>query len=87
MKKSFFCLVCGFEGLKESPCDKNPTYEICACCGFESGFDDRHDNKNKYKTYREKWIGNGAKWFMPELRPKTWQLDKQLNNISQNKNK
>ena len=76
------CSVCGFDGLKEKSIDRNnPSYEICPCCGFEFGFDDQLKKEN-YQSYREKWIKNGAEWFIKIQKPKNWDLKKQLSNIS-----
>ncbi|MBL7130025.1 MAG: hypothetical protein ISS45_01240 [Candidatus Omnitrophica bacterium] len=83
MNKKHICPVCGFDGLKESPYNKKnePSYEICPCCGFEFGFDSKNPIKGVHKTYREKWIQNGAEWFLPQSKPKAWELNKQLENI------
>lgn len=77
MNKKYTCLVCGFDGLKESAYDKNeaPSYEVCPCCGFEPGFD------SEYEAYRQTWIKNGAKWFIPDKKPGNWDLYKQLKNL------
>ena len=75
----YVCPVCGFNGLKEMPYDGDgaPSYEICACCGVEFGF----ENKDDMVKYREDWIKKGASWFMPALKPVDWDLSKQLANI------
>ena len=77
MKKSLYiCPVCGFKGLKEMPYDKKgiPSYEICHCCGFEFGTDE----KEGMAQFREKWIKKGAPWFTQKLKPADWDLQKQL---------
>ena len=54
MKSSLYiCPVCGFNGLKEPPYDKDgsPSYEICPCCGFEFGFEEKGD----MAKFRENW--------------------------------
>lgn len=83
MDKKYICLVCGFDGLTEPPYNEQgePSYEICPCCGFEFGFDE-NNKADKYKTFRAKWISNGAVWFMPKRKPKDWDLAKQLENIN-----
>ena len=80
MKSTFYiCPVCGFNGLKEPSYDKDgtPSYEICASCGFEFGFEGEGDAAR----FRENWIKNGALWFTPGLKPVDWELQKQLENI------
>jgi hypothetical protein len=42
---SYFCPVCGFDGLDEAPYSPsgNGLYEICPSCGFQFGVtDDNH---------------------------------------------
>ena len=75
MKKKYFCPVCGFNGLKEPPYGKQgePSYEVCPCCGYEFGFD-----QSDYAEFRKLWIDSGAKWFMQELKPRNWSLNRQL---------
>jgi hypothetical protein len=73
---SYFCPVCGFDGLKEVPYDEHgaPSYEICPCCGFEFGFEEQGDRAR----FREDWLRKGAPWFCPDLKPAGWDLQKQL---------
>ena len=82
MSGRYICPVCGFDALKEPPYSKNkePSYEICPCCGFEFGFDSGCTDE-AYKLFRNKWIENGAKWFILDKKPKDWDLNKQLENI------
>ena len=72
----FLCPVCGFDGLVEPPFDVDgtPSHEICPCCGVEFGFDDRDD----FAEFRQNWIEQGAPWFTPKIKPKGWDLQKQL---------
>jgi len=83
MDKRYICLVCGYNRLEELPygIDGYPSYEICACCGFEYGYDDL-DRGESFKEYREKWLNNGAQWFVPKERPAHWNLSEQLKNIT-----
>jgi hypothetical protein len=73
------CPVCGFDGLKEAPYDGHnaPSYEICPCCGFEFGF----ENKESFISFRKDWIAQGSLWFMPNAKPKNWDLHKQLDKL------
>ena len=76
----YFCPVCGFRGLKEVPYDEHgaPSYEICPCCGFEFGFEE----KGEQARFREDWIRKGAPWSQPDLKPADWDLKEQLNGLS-----
>ena len=82
----YFCPVCGFRGLKEVPYDEHgaPSYEICPCCGFEFGFDG-FNNSIAYVDFRQRWIKNGARWFIPGLKPEGWDLGNQLSNLNKDK--
>jgi len=81
-KKKYICPVCGFGGLKEAPYDRqnSPSYEICPCCGFEFGFDEEI-GQDAFLAFRRRWIEQGALWFMPKLKPKNWDLKRQLQNL------
>lgn len=79
------CLVCGYDGLQKPLYDTDgyPTFELCDCCGFESGYDD-DDQGYSIDSYREKWLLSGANWFFDKTRPSVWTKDikiKQLKNI------
>lgn len=56
-----------------------PQYLICACCATESGIGD--DNLSQVREIRGYWVARGAKWDDPRLKPKDWDLLKQLANI------
>lgn len=72
------CPVCGFWGLKEAPYDHgSPSFEICPCCGFEFGFEEKED----MARFRDDWIRKGTPWFTPALKPAEWDLKKQLANL------
>ncbi|MBB6401913.1 transcription elongation factor Elf1 [Methanococcus maripaludis] len=81
-EKKYICPVCGYDKLLEEPYDKdkNPSYEICPCCGFEFGFDDE-DQGHTFEEYREKWIENGMEWFDKSKKPLNWDFKKQMQNI------
>jgi hypothetical protein len=83
IKMKNICPVCGYDGLEELPYDHdgNPSYEICDCCGFEFGFDDDSEGLS-FEEYRKKWIEEGAKWFNPDMKPKGWDIKRQLLNIN-----
>ena len=81
----YVCPVCGYDKLTEEPYDqdRNPSYEICKCCGFEFGFDDDSEGSS-LESYRQKWINGGAKWFNVKAKPEDWNLKKQLEQIQRN---
>ena len=73
MSKKHICPVCGFDGLLEEAFgpSNEPSHEICPCCGFEFGFDGSNDPA-VFKEFRQRWVNNGAKWFIPNLKPKNF---------------
>jgi len=85
-EKYYMCPVCGFDRLEEPPYfnQKEPSYGICPCCGFEFGFDGAN-NQIAFTDFRQHWIKNGARWFMPKLKPSNWDLKKQLSNLNKDK--
>ncbi|MFF2021595.1 hypothetical protein ACFVW2_07260 [Streptomyces sp. NPDC058171] len=63
-----------------------PTAAICPCCGTESGIGDlgepgSWEGLRGIRDYRGYWVGNGAHWYSPYLRPKEWDLLAQLGSI------
>ena len=59
------------------------SFDCCACCGFEFGFDDHpgaSDNARSFDQYLLDWIEAGSLWFAPERKPKDWDLQAQLSN-------
>lgn len=76
------CRVCGLY-IEELPWGEDgncPTYEICPCCGVEFGNEDY--TIQSVKEYREDWIKKGANWFEPDEKPKNWNLENQLKDVS-----
>lgn len=62
------CPVCGKnnENTEWRPYneDGTPSYDICACCLFEFGYDDGGDeppHEISWKNYREKWLNGQIK--------------------------
>ena len=58
-----------------------PSFECCACCGFEYGFDDDPGASATAASFREylaDWIAGGSVWFSPACKPEEWRLDEQL---------
>ena len=58
------------------------SYNICPCCGYEYGYDDRPmlaENAQSFKQYLEYWFKEeGALWMVPEDKPQNWDLILQL---------
>ena len=81
---SYFCPVCGFDGLYEpaySRCGAG-SYEICPSCDFEFGVTD--DNEGiAFHEWREAWIDRGMPWSSKgRPAPKGWDPKVQLNNLT-----
>lgn len=58
-----------------------PSYEVCACCGFEFGNDDEPGTGHagaSFAEYRTRWMKDGAQWFNPALKPAGWDVHHQL---------
>jgi hypothetical protein len=79
--KYYPCRICGL--LQEDPPwgedDKTPSFEICACCGVEFGYEDI--NFVSIRNYRARWLEEGAEWFDVKAKPMEWNLEEQLKNI------
>ncbi len=78
---NIFCRVCGYRHSEPQWGEdgKSPNYEICPCCGVESGNEDY--TIESIRRYRKSWIEEqGSKWFYPG-KPSNWSLDDQLTNI------
>jgi len=80
----YICAVCGYNQMEYPQWDDKgyPTYAICDCCGFESGFHD--DNlEMTVEEYRAEWIEEGANWFSSQvIKPDNWNLNEQLKRIN-----
>lgn len=58
---------------------EDASYEVCDCCGFEFGNDDRGMSYNSsFEEYLRAWVARGSQWFTPEKKPEGWSLDNQL---------
>lgn len=79
------CVVCGYEGLEypQYTDDGGPMFNICPCCGFQSGYHDL-DREITIEDYRKMWIEGGALWkHQPE--PQNWNKEMQLRRITDKK--
>ncbi|MGG3625536.1 hypothetical protein ABES25_18515 [Bacillus gobiensis] len=82
-KRFYVCSICGYNCLPGPLYDKEGVPDvslICACCGFQPGYDDEELGYT-LESYRAEWIQNGAEWFREKEKPKQWDLNKQLENI------
>jgi hypothetical protein len=78
------CPVCGYDQLTEPAYFENnidiPSYEICACCGFQFGFDEQYGT---HEDYRIKWIDSGCEWYSKVFtKPDNWNAKEQLLRIN-----
>jgi len=78
----FICRVCGYNSLDYPQYLDNgePSFCICDCCGFESGYDDL-DQGFSFDEYRDNWLKKGARWFNESKKPHDWNVSEQLKNI------
>ena len=78
-----FCRICGYDLGEAGVRDKKygyPTYNICHCCGMESGIDDV--SQSERIKYRNEWIFEGESvWFNEKHKPESWNLREQMKNI------
>jgi hypothetical protein len=78
------CRVCGqIQG--DPPWGENgkcSSHNICECCGVEFGYEDC--TVKSTKIFREIWLSNGAKWWLPKEKPANWSLEEQIKNIPKN---
>lgn len=81
INKIYFCRVCGL--YQEDPpwgiSGKDPSRNICPCCGIEFGYEDF--SLEAIREKRKQWINRGAKWFCPKEKPENWSLEEQMKNI------
>ncbi|MBJ6362782.1 hypothetical protein ACFOQM_16180 [Paenibacillus sp. GCM10012307] len=80
---NYICPVCGFDCLEDEPYINDGdagagSFEICPCCKFQFGYDQR----SKIPEYRENWIAKGAKWFDKDEKPDNWSSKDQLRRIN-----
>lgn len=81
----YYCPVCGFQLHRPAwITDHSPSFEICPCCGLQFGYDDfaldPSDRENIRKSWRNKWIEGGMKFWSVRRRPANWDPLLQLRN-------
>lgn len=78
--EEYICRVCG--KVYDTPTwndEFDATFDICNCCSVEFGIQDT--DYDGVIEFRKDWINNGAKWFVPKMKPNNWDLEEQLKNI------
>ncbi|MFI1014800.1 hypothetical protein [Streptomyces sp. NPDC020965] len=80
------CRICGYSDGALFWENGWPTAGICDCCGTESGIGDMGtpgtwEGLSGIRDYRGYWVGHGAVWNSPSLKPKGWDLLTQIANI------
>lgn len=78
---NLYCRVCGYKN-SEPPWgedDESPDWDICPCCGVETGYEDVI--LSTIRLYRERWLADGAKWLDRKEKPSDWDLAEQMKNI------
>jgi hypothetical protein len=81
MHNDCHCRVCGFlhDSPPWGPSGIDPSFEICACCGVEFGYEDA--TLSAVRNYRMTWCERGCPWFEPQRRPATWSAEEQMKGI------
>lgn len=78
---TYTCPICGNPNLTDRPYNDDDTSvsdEICPCCGFQFGYDDRASGRT-HTAWRRHWIDNKMPWFSHGRRPPPgWDLATQL---------
>ncbi|WP_338593097.1 hypothetical protein VXM60_09290 [Shewanella khirikhana] len=75
------CPICGFSGLTALDEFNCTTFEICDCCGSESGLDyDQYSSAESLAKVRREWvIVNKCDWWgEKESIPGKWNPKKQM---------
>ena len=78
---NLFCRICRYEHEEPQwgPDGQCPLFEICPCCGAESGYED--GTAPAIQAYCKAWLAQGAAWFSPMYRPAHWDLARQLESV------
>lgn len=72
------CHICGLD-VGEAPwgeCGRDPTFNICPCCGCELGYED--SRASGVILLRQQWLEGGGKWWKPGELPVGWDFQQQV---------
>ncbi|MBC2605749.1 hypothetical protein [Pelagicoccus albus] len=75
------CPICGYEGIDAFDSHGCSTFEICSCCGCESGYEYNENSTDERITeLRKEWrIGRDGSWWCKRTKPeKDWDPDIQM---------
>ncbi len=75
------CPICGYEDVTAFDEYNHTTFEICECCGSESGLEYNLYSTTEHltKIRREWFIGNNGEWWgEKESIPENWSPKKQM---------
>lgn len=81
-KEIWSCRVCGLyypEFFPWGGSGKDPSHEICDCCGIEFDYDDV--TPASCRVTRKIWLEKGVMWFNTKYKSKDWNLKDQLKNV------
>jgi hypothetical protein len=80
-KENYLCRICGLRHPHPPWGDDGhaPSFEICDCCGAEFGYHDA--TIQAIRNYRDRWLSEGAIWFISNEKPNEWSLEDQLKQI------
>ncbi len=80
MPEETVCRVCGYDAGEvrwEHDC---PTYDICDCCGSESGYEDML--VEAVRAHRQRWLDAGTPWWGRGGPPPGWTPTEQLTRVA-----
>ena len=81
-KKICGCPICGFQAFEAFDSFGLTTYDICSCCGFQSGYTYGEDvSEETFLELRRIWVNElGAVWrhCTTDLPPTNWNYKEQL---------
>ena len=60
----------------------DPSYEVCACCGFEFGNDDSDPPPTSFEESLLRFVARNELWLDPKKKPLKWSLQEQLYNAA-----